>query len=412
MFFSHSRRGIFLFCAFCVFSFVAAAEKSSDKFPDKWLTGTSRQQALQKPLGTVTWDHSPLRASVTELCHQQKIAILVDRRVNPDLIISKTFQNATLPGLLRESLGTLEDPIHAVTRPGELYELSQVENVLYIGPRDFTRKLQTLTAIQNEKIPEKAKKIWEKKSPLSWEELARPREILGKIASANQIKIENLKNVPHDLWPRNKLPEMTLTGQITLILGQFGLTYDFDPQDASGKTILVKPLNLSEITLRKKYPRKMVPMPSEQLMAAVKERFPEAKIREAGDALEVEAPVEVHEFLKTRKPTSGPPNVGNFVERPAASVNSQANAGVSLNQNQRFTMEIRGPFFTVLDGMRSKGLDIQYDAESLRAAGVEPLTPIYINVKEVSAAVLFRDVAKQGGCEVEIRGNTVRFFKN
>ena len=392
------NRIIFLFFALSVFSSAGAAEKS--------LIGSARQQALSKPLGTVTWDHAPLRDSVTNLCRQQKIAILVDRRVNPDLTISRTFQNATLPEILRISLYVLEDPNRAVAQPGELYELSQTENVLYLGPKDFARKLLTLISLQNKKIPEKAKKIWEKKSPLSWDELARPREILEKIAAANQIKIANLKTVPHDLWPANQLPELTLTARITLILGQFGLTYDFDPEDASGKTILIKPLNLSEITLRKKYPKNQ-----ELNLAGVKEIFPDVKTSVAGESVEVEAPVEAHDFWQVNKTGRGLPSVGKLATGSGpGSQSAERPSGIPLNQ--RFTLEMRGPFFTILDGLRSKGLDIQYDADSLRAAGVDPLAPISISVKDATAAALFRDVAKQGGCEVEIRGNTVKFYKN
>ena len=384
-----SRKFLIPAACFVVF-FLAAAQKPSEK----WLTDAARKKELQTPLPPITWNHAPLGEAFTKLCHVRQIAILIDRRVNPELAVSKTFQNATLPDILRESLTALD---------GEPYGLTQTGNLLYVGPKDYAQKLRTLLAGQNEKIPASAKKIWEKKSAPAWPELAQPREILQKMASANQIKIANPTAVPHDLWPGNKLPEMPLAEQFTLLLGQFGLTYDFD---ASGKTITLRPIAPEDLTLRKKYP-----VGREKLLEAAKSAFPETSVQSAGGEILVTAQAEVHEFLAANKSEPGMPNVGNFstVATSSAAGKIAPPAAAADLAKMQFTADIHHPLFVVLDSLRQQNVDIRYDAEALKSAGVDLTTTITINAKAMPMKDLLRELAKQGGCEVKIQGNTVFF---
>lgn len=367
------------------------------EFPKRWLTSEARSKKLQEPV-SLSWSHAPLRVSFTKFCRLQKIALVMDRRVNPELTVTQTFQNMSMIYLMRHALTVLEDPTHFTREPGGLYELSQIGDVLYVGPKPYVRKLQTLIYLQERKVPADARKIWMKKTVLTWEDFDRPRDILQKIAERYQIGVSNLKNVPHDLWWGNRLPEMTLTEQITLILGQFNLTYDVD---SSGKMITIKPLNLSEITVTRMYPKDL-----EARLAEAKKVFGETEYYLKDNKLCVNAPVEVHQFLQAKKKSLEQINVGGFKSYVAAS--SAVKEG-SLD-TFRFSGMVKGPFFHILNELGRKGLSVQYDAQSMQDAGINPNVIISVEAKDFTAAELMREIARQGGCKLHVEGSKFIFY--
>ncbi len=377
-----------------------AEEDATGEKAVKWLTDAARQRALQNPVSMVTWDHAPVEQTLAKFTRNAKLALAVDCRVNPELEVNRTCQNASIPVVIQDMLTSLEDPARLMPSPAEAYAVSQVGNVLYVGPAEYTRKLQTLLTLQEEKIPAKAKKAWEKKTPLSWAELAEPRDILQKIAKNYSVKITNLKTVPHDLWPETRLPELTLTEQLTLILGQFGLTYDFSSEDASGKTVEIRPLKLSEIAIRRVYAKSREP-----LLTEVKKKFPETEVAEESGKLSVLGAVEVHRFLQAGDPKTVALNVGGF---PKDLASEKAQAAL---ENVTFTAKFQGAFLALMEQFCEKNqLTLVADRDALTAAGVNPDIQIRMEVEKLRLEELLRELAKIAKCDVEIDGNRIRVF--
>ncbi len=71
----------------CLTAFAASAGASSslfpDPLPDHYRTGRRFTTALEQPISG-SWKGVPLRSLLRRLSHEGQIAILLDRRVDPD----------------------------------------------------------------------------------------------------------------------------------------------------------------------------------------------------------------------------------------------------------------------------------------------------------------------------------------
>ena len=97
--------------------------------------------------------------------------------------------------------------------------------------------------------PAAAKKFFEQKS-MAWDDLTTPRELLEKLGSENGIEIAGLEQIPHDLWAAADLPPLELIERLTLIAGQYDLTFEVS---ADGNRITLVPVP-EHVELVRTYP--------------------------------------------------------------------------------------------------------------------------------------------------------------
>ena len=76
----------------------ANAADMSGRVP--WATGRQLTQTLAQPLD-VFWSNNPLRDAMTSLSRAQRVAILIDRRVDPGQRLSLSLQNVPLESVLQ-----------------------------------------------------------------------------------------------------------------------------------------------------------------------------------------------------------------------------------------------------------------------------------------------------------------------
>jgi len=69
--------------------------------------------------------------------------------------------------------------------------------------------------------------------PMSWDDLAEPRQLLERLAAEAGQQLLGLEKVPHDLWAAADLPPMPLTDRVTLLANQFDLTFSIAPDGRS-----------------------------------------------------------------------------------------------------------------------------------------------------------------------------------
>src|SRR5262245_37206527 len=72
-----------------------------------WLGGDAIDQALQEKV-SVTWSNIPVRRALENLCKAQKLALLLDRRVNPDQKIELHVDNVPLKEALEQIAARLK----------------------------------------------------------------------------------------------------------------------------------------------------------------------------------------------------------------------------------------------------------------------------------------------------------------
>ncbi|MFI4874454.1 MAG: hypothetical protein ACIALR_03925 [Blastopirellula sp. JB062] len=193
--------------------------------PADWNTGVAFEKRLETRVD-LHWEEVPLSDALDRLAKSQEIAFFLDRRINPDQLISISAKETPLDLVIQ----MLAQKASAGS--------CQVGSAVYIGPPDTAEKLATVAAVQTDFARQSRDGVVHalfEKEAVSWPELTEPRRLLTKLAERNRLSFGNLEAaVPHDLWRAGELPEMAVSESLTLLLAGFGATYRFS-EDASGE---------------------------------------------------------------------------------------------------------------------------------------------------------------------------------
>lgn len=186
-----------------------------------WREDQDFQRQLQLP-GRISWSEQSLRQGLDNVSKNQRIAIWLDRRIDPD-----GTMNITTSG---ESLQVALQQVAAKLKVG----VGSVGNVIYLGPQPVAERLATIAAIKREaaaKLPAEVRAQWQRNQPFQWETLTSPRELLDQLATEIHVNSGHLKVVqpellPHDLWAAGDYPALPATDRLTLLLAGFDLSFD------------------------------------------------------------------------------------------------------------------------------------------------------------------------------------------
>ena len=166
--------------------------------PPRWKTGKEFERALNAVVRDVVWSAgTSVRQAVTTLARTQGVAIMLDRRIDPESAIELSVHDVTLHDVIEQ--------LAAQCDAAPCY----LDDVAYLGPRVG---LGDLPAVANDRRVEAqscprpvarrllAERAWR------WEELAEPRNLLEDLAREANVTIEGVAELPHDLWPAMDLP--------------------------------------------------------------------------------------------------------------------------------------------------------------------------------------------------------------
>lgn len=317
---------------------------------------------------TISWSGQRLRAAIRNLSKSQGVAIMLDRRVNPDQLIRLSVRELSL----EEALATLATQIHM--------NVSYVGPVAYLGPPQITTKLATLAAIKEMQAVETSRPLTTMQSR-HWEALATPRELLQTIAEEVGLSISGIQTVPHDLWPAFQLPKLSTSQQLTLILAGFDLSFDIE----TAKSIRIAPIP-NQLSLRRSY---TLGRNSKRRIERIRKQFPEANISLANNRITIDSTQEIHQAIRK--------TLGISSARP---VKRNVTTG-----EKRYTLENRAPVGAVLKTIaQSTGYDLDISADAQ-----EKLTdPVSINVNEVTLENLLRASLDPVGLTFEIADGTIK----
>ena len=191
----------------------ANAADMSGRVP--WATGRQLTQTLAQPLD-VFWSNNPLRDAMTSLSRAQRVAILIDRRVDPGQRLSLSLQNVPLESVLQT----------VAARCG--LGLGRLGPIVYLAPPAAATRLRPLAMALDRavrQLPAAAQRKFFRSQPLAWEDLTTPRDLLAQLGQQNGIELAGLERVPHDLWAAAELPPLSLVERLTLIAAQFDLSF-------------------------------------------------------------------------------------------------------------------------------------------------------------------------------------------
>ena len=180
-----------------------------------WATGAAFQQRLAQPVD-ILWSNTPLRGAIEGLSQAQRVAILIDRRVDPDQKLTLSLKRVPMESALRtiaESCGL---------------GLSRLGAVVYLGPPSTAARLRPIaTAFEQtiRQMPAAVQRKYLQSKALVWNDLSTPRDLLDQLGQQSDVEIAGLERVPHDLWAAADLPPVSLIDRLTLIAAEFDLTF-------------------------------------------------------------------------------------------------------------------------------------------------------------------------------------------
>lgn len=370
--------------------------------PTSWKTEAELTQALQTPVSLV-WDGTPIRETLERFSENQRVAIRLDRRVNPAFLISGSFQNAAIPQILHESLQN-------ETLLSKNLAFTEVGNLLYAGPRDWTMRVRTVVERKEydakKQLSNAAQKKWFTPCPLAWDRAAQPKEILENLAQKQGLKLDGLKNVPHDVWPAGSLPPMTPIEICVLILGEFNLTLEFSPSGASVAELTPQDGVRSVIYAVKKVP--------EEKLAALRNVFPDMKTVTKLDKIQITVPVEAHQFLRDSESKTFPVGTLAFL-LGAASTDASGRTPTGVDRSlQRFSGKVANQMFlpVLKQFCDMQGYTLEMDADALVSSGIALDALISVEFKDATADEVIQSIAAAGKCTVEIQKNKVILKQN
>ncbi len=203
----------------CAWAGLFVAGSWSDRaVADPPLLANPLRQRLAAPVRFACAD-TPLRRALHNLGQANRVAVFLDRRVNPSKEIT-----------LSQDRPPLWEVFRSVAAQGSA-ECALIGNVVYVGPKGSAEILVMAAAVRRDELralPEGVRRRLQKPVTLSWDILATPKGLLSEWGSAVEIDPDKIQEaLPHDLWAEGVLPSMLPTDALSLLLIGFDKTFRF-----------------------------------------------------------------------------------------------------------------------------------------------------------------------------------------
>lgn len=178
----------------------------------------ARFEQQLKALISTRWD-LPLKDVLHSIRETQRVAIFLDRRIDPTQQIQLEIQDETM----RTALQQIANQANA--------QISRIRNVIYIGPNKTTDLLATVAAIHAEKhrrSQAKNTRVFTVGKTTQWNRLTQPQSIVTAIADSVNARITNIDAIPFDLWDKHAMPQLPFALRMSIVLAGFDLTYQMN----------------------------------------------------------------------------------------------------------------------------------------------------------------------------------------
>lgn len=349
------------------------------------LAGRAFQDELQKTVPAAVWRNAELREVFRQFADDRRVAILLDRRLNPNRELSIEIAGKPVIEAVRELAHEVDAAV------------SVVGNTLYVGPPETAARLRTLVELRSGEFRRLTLELSRERrlelarsATVHWNDLETPRDIVGRITDRYGLEVENRDLIPHDLWASAVLPDADLREALTLVLAQFDFTFELHSDGRSMKIVPIPERVFVEKTYR---PRRES---AAEALARWPRELPGLEVARDGSGLAVRGTVEQHERLEEllglrRTP---PPVRGAAEPLPV--------------RKRTFTIKQRATPAALIATLEASGIQIEYDRDELAAAGIDLSKPIDLDVEGADADEFFRAWCAPLGLDYEIDGLRVR----
>lgn len=337
-----------------------------------WHSAEGVRRQLQQPV-SISWSGVPLRQAVQNLARSQRVAMLLDRRVDPGQEIELVVANVALDEALARIAATLN------------LGVSRVGPVIYLGPLKTAERLRTLVELRSQEIdrlPPAVRAALGTPKRCQWDMLSTPRALLAEAASDYGVRIEPSAVVPHDLWDAGELPPVGLAQRVSLIAAQFDLTFELS---AGGAAIRLVPMPETAV-LEKQYPAANPAAAIVQMNSVLKR----SELAAGDRQIVVRGPAEEQEMVASLL-------AGKSVRRTTVA------RGKTVYQ-----LNIVMPVGRLIRELAPKlALDIEIDEQALERAGVNLDQDVNVSVQDASEEELLKAVLEPAGLTFQRAGKTL-----
>ncbi len=317
----------------------------------------------------------PLAIMVQNLAAAQRVAMWIDRRVDPERPLTLAIRDESLKEVIQQ--------IAAQEQLGA----STLNSVVYFGPPDASAKLRTLAYLRHEAVkrlpPARRKELSESRAA-HWADLATPRQLVEGLAREAHVEVRGLERIPHDLWAVRSLPALTWTERLTLLLIQFNLTFDLSPGGDSIQLVDVP----ENVVATRQYPVSALGAEKVEVLAR---QFPETALRQQGDQIVAEGSVEALEALF------------------AGTTTRRTKTKTTTPGRQVYKLSTEQPLAALVEELGKRlDLDFQFDREAISRRGISLDQTVSVKVENVSLEELIEAVLAPAGLVGNRQGRTVR----
>ncbi|MEY3460099.1 MAG: hypothetical protein RL215_3256 [Planctomycetota bacterium] len=219
---------------------------ASAQTPIRFATGKNLEKALAESI-TCSALRMPLKRQLLDLQQESSICILRDRRIDPNTPITLRSGFITRRNLLAQFASTLPNSAAAFT-----------DHYVCIAPSAAALRLPLLIQLAEQqtnpwkRLPPAVSRRALNPAPAAWTQAQTPADILSKAARNAGVAISNLEQLPHDVWDAAQLPSLPFIELACLILNQFDLFPQPNPETLE---IQLAPIpNESPLELRHPFP--------------------------------------------------------------------------------------------------------------------------------------------------------------
>lgn len=372
----------FLFTVTAIQSALFATDAWGDD-PSPLLTGSRFRDELDKPIN-ITRPDIRLREFLHRLSDLHRVAILLDRRVNPDQHIDVQLSGVTLSD-------GLELIAHQVDADAAI-----VSGTIVIAPPDALDRMRTGIVLQHqflhaspgEDVQERSFDLLTGKT-FRWDDLTMPTDLIASIAHEFDLTLSGDDVIPHDLWAAGVMTDVSAVEALTLIAGQFDLTCRWNA-DATA-------VQLAPVAARQsiKQTHSVPPQRYTEIKPVLAEIMPLAELTYQQGHLTAIATVGEHEHIAA------------LLKPETNDTASPMPHSVPL-RSRRFTLKTkRAAIGAILRTLESQGARIEYDPAALRAAGIDLNQKVSLSLDQASADEFFQALCEPVDLQYEIEGETL-----
>ncbi len=266
-------------------------QSNLDPAPIEWLTGKEVDEAGGLAF-SLRWTGMPLGERLRLMSARKRIAVFIDRRVDPSIPVTLELSNVTFEQFLwrlAETCDAAETSGNDVSSNPRNYGVCRVDDVYYFGPKQSAATLPVLLELLADETASKEglkDGVWRKRGSIAWERLAQPASIIKQLCTDNSATLINTELLEHDLWPAVDLPPLKFEQRLALLLVGFNKIYRRSDDGTQ--------IQLIEIPILANGPQKVtLTSAAKDIVKELRNQFPDYKIRASGRTIKLEGDIAI-----------------------------------------------------------------------------------------------------------------------